>query len=363
VNGNDIGSGSKTVKVDGRYVASWLVSVLAILAILVLGRPLLAPLAFAVVIWAILNAMTELLQRIHLPPALAWTSSLLLIVGGLYLFVQILGTQADAVAAEAPHYFAKLEHLAGSAQTFLHLGHTKFTDVINPANIAGMVGEAAASAGSFLFALLIVIVYVGFLLAEQSHLPEKLARLQTDQDRRDETGKVIQTIARQVQAYLGVCTFLSAIMALGTYVLLLLMGVSFAAFWALVLFLATYIPTIGAAAVLLPALMALLQFGTFTPFLIITLILGGLHFVLANIVSTILLGRTLDISPLGIILALSFWGLIWGVGGLFLAVPITGAFAIICRHIDGLNWIAVALAGPEKKPKPKRGSVRPREAT
>lgn len=348
------------MSVDGRFVASWLISALAILAILVLGRPLLAPLAFAILIWAIMNALTELLQRIHLPAALAWAGSLFLIAGGLYLFVQILGTQADAVAAEAPHYFEKLEHLAGSAESFLHLGHTKFTDVVSPANMATMLGQAAASAGSFLFTLLLVIVYVGFLLAEQTQLPDKLSRLQKDQNRRDETGKVIQTVARQVQTYLGVCTFLSAVMALGTYVLLLLMGVSFAAFWALLLFLATYIPTIGGAAVLLPALMALLQFGTFTPFLIIAVILGALHFVLANVVSTILLGRTLDLSPLGIILALSFWGLIWGVAGLFLAVPITGAFAIVCRHIDGLNWIAIALAGPEKKP--KRGSVRLRGA-
>ncbi len=350
------------MSLDGRNVASWLLSVLAILAILVLGRPLLAPLAFAVLIWAILNAMTDVLERVHLPAPLAWAGSLILIAGGLYLFVQILGTQADSVTAEAPHYFGKLEHLAGSAATFLHLGHTKFTDVISPASIAGMVGQAAASAGSFLFTLALVIVYVGFLLAEQSQLPDKLSRLQADQGRRDETGKVIQTVARQVQTYLGVCTLLSAVMALGAYVLLLAMGVSFAAFWALVLFLATYIPTIGGAAVLLPALMALLQFGAFTPFVIIAVILGALHFVLANIVSTIMLGRTLDISPLGIILALSFWGLIWGVAGLFLAVPITGAFAIICRHIDGLNWIAIALAGPEKKPRTKRVRTRLRPA-
>ncbi|HTT82746.1 MAG TPA: AI-2E family transporter [Rhizomicrobium sp.] len=346
------------MNVDGRQVASWLVSALAILAILVLGRPLLAPLAFAVLIWAILNALTEVLERIHMPPALAWTGSLMLIAGGLYLFVQILGTQASAVAAEEPHYFGKLEHLAESVIAFLHLGHTKLTDVVNPSNIAGMVGQAAASAGSFLFTFAMVIVYVGFLLAEQTQLPDKLSRLQADQDRRDETGKVIHTIARQVQTYLGVCTFLSAVMALGTYLLLLAMHVSFAAFWALVLFLATYIPTIGGAAVLLPALMALLQFGSFAPFLLIVVLLGGLHFVLANIVSTIMLGRTLDISPFGIILSLSFWGLIWGVAGLFLAVPITGAFAIVCRHIDGLNWISIALAGPEKKQRTRRGRAR-----
>lgn len=46
-----------------------------------------------------------------------------------------------------------------------------------------------------------------------------------------------------------------------------------------------------------------------------------------------------------IILSLTFWGLIWGVAGLFQAVPIMAAIAIICAHIDGLQWVTIALAG------------------
>jgi predicted PurR-regulated permease PerM len=343
--------------IDGRRMAGWLLSALAILAILVVGRPLLAPLAFAVLVWAILNALTDALARLRLPRVLAWSASVLLIAAALYLIARILGNEADAVAAEAPAYLAKLQRLTFSALTFLHLGHSaNVADLVGSANAASMIAQIAASAGSFLFTLVMIIVYVGFLLAEQRHLPEKLSRLQRNPSRRDATGQVIHAIARQVQAYLGVCTFLSAVMAAATYALLTIMHVSFAGFWALVLFLATYIPTIGAVAVLLPALMALLQFGSFAPFFVVAAVLGVLHFVLANIVSTVMLGRTLNLSPLGIILSLSLWGLIWGIAGLFLAVPITGAFAIVCRHIDGLNWIGVALAGPEPK---RRGPASP----
>lgn len=340
---------------SGRDMAGWLVGALAVLAILVFGRPLLAPFAFAVLVWAILNALTDVLERAKLPPVAAWASSLLLIAAALYLIARILGNEADAVAAQAPAYFAKLRRLAESALVFLHLGRgARVDELFSASNIAGAVGQIAASAGSFLFTLAMIIVYVGFLLAEQPWLPEKLARLQKDATRREEAAQVIRAVVHQVQAYLGVCTFLSAIMATAAYVLLAAMHVSFAGFWALVLFLATYIPTVGAAAVLLPALMALLQFGSFGPFLIVAAVLGTLHFVLANIVSTILLGRTLNLSPLGIILSLSFWGLIWGISGLFLAVPITGAFAIVCRHVRPLNWVAITLAGPEKRPKQKR---------
>ncbi|HEY2444730.1 MAG TPA: AI-2E family transporter [Rhizomicrobium sp.] len=343
--------------VDGRRLSGWLVSTVAILAILVLGRPLLAPLAFAVLTWAILNALTDALERYRLPRMFAWAASLLLIAAALYLIAHVLANEADAVAAQAPAYLAKLQRLGVSALAFLRLGRgANFSDLMSGSNVASVIGQVAASAGSFLFTLLMVIVYVGFLLAEQSYLPGKLARLQRNPSRRDAAGEVIHAIALQVQAYLGVCTLLSAVMAAATYALLAAMHVNFAGFWALVLFIATYIPTIGAIGVLLPALMAMLQYGSFAPFLVIAAVLGALHFVLANIVSTVMLGRTLNLSPLGIILSLSFWGLIWGIAGLFLAVPITGALAIVCRHIDGLNWVAVALAGPEPKHRAKRAA-------
>jgi|SRR5579871_1474188 len=340
------------ITADARQLASWLVSAMVVLAILVLGRALLEPFAFAVLIWAILNAITDFLERQHLPRALAWAASLIIIVAVLYSIARVLGNETDAVAAEAPSYFAKLQRLASEALAFLHIGHgARLSDIFSTASVATLVGQVAASAGAFLFTLAMVIVYVGFLLAEQRHLPEKMRRLQKSPERRDQTGQVVQAVAHQVQAYLGVCTLLSAIMGLGTYALLLVMHVSFAGFWALLLFLATYIPTVGAVAVLLPALMSLLQFGEFGPFLMIAISLGVLHFVLANVVATIMLGRTLDLSPLALILSLTFWGLIWGVGGLFLAVPITGALAIVCRHVDGLHWVGVVLAGPETPPK------------
>lgn len=335
---------------DARQFGSWLFSALAILVILEVGQPLLSPLAFAVLIWAILNALTKALERLRLPSALAWTSSLLLVTAALYLFVRILANEAGAVADQAPHYFVRLQRFTASVLALLHVGSgANLGDLFGASNVAGFVARMVASAGSFLFTFALVIIFVCFLLAEQRHLPGKLARLQQDQSRRDETVELIHAAARQVQSYLGVCTLLSAIMGGATYLLLLAMHVSFASFWALVLFLATYIPTVGAAAVLLPASMALVQFGSFGPFLIIAAVLGALHFVLANIVSTLLLGRTLDLSPLGIILSLTFWGLLWGIGGLFLAVPITGAVVILCRHLRSLNWLAILLGGPEPK--------------
>ncbi|HEY2034479.1 MAG TPA: AI-2E family transporter, partial [Rhizomicrobium sp.] len=211
-------------------------------------------------------------------------------------------------------------------------------------SVRGFLGAAAASIGGMLIDLTLILIYVGFLLAEQGHIPEKIARFQKNNSEA-EGEAVVRAIGHQVQTYLGVCTLGSAVMAVVTYVLLRAMGVDFAGFWALAMFILTYIPTVGAVGVVLPAAMALAQFGTFGPALVIAIVLFAAHFLITSVIETLLLGRTLDLSPFAIILSLTFWGLVWGVGGLFLAVPLTGALAIICRHLEGLEWFAELIAG------------------
>jgi len=98
----DFGKGRRAMTIDGRQIAGWLLSALAILAVLVLGRPLLAPLAFAVLIWAILNALTDALAHLRLPRMLAWATSLLLIAAGLYLIARVLGTRPTRLQPKRP---------------------------------------------------------------------------------------------------------------------------------------------------------------------------------------------------------------------------------------------------------------------
>jgi AI-2 transport protein TqsA len=344
--------------IDTRRLAEWLVSAAILLALLLIGRPLLVPFAFALLVWAVLNALKDALHRkLRLPPPLAWASSLVLIIGSFYLVARIFADETAAIAAALPGYLTKLSHSIDGWLRFLHLGPLpSLRDIVSASGLADVLGQAAASAGDLLFQLALIAIYVAFLLAEQHFLEDKLGKLETDALKRDETGDMIRAIARQLQTYLGVCTFLSVGMGLFTYVVLLLLGVNFPEFWALVLFIANYIPTIGGAAAVLPALMALVQTGSAGQMLIVFALLETAHFVLANIVSTIMLGRTLNMSPLAIILSLSFWGLIWGIAGLFLAVPLTSALVLVSEQIEGLHWFAVVMAGPESRRRRKKSS-------
>jgi predicted PurR-regulated permease PerM len=330
---------------NGREVALWIIGSGVLLALMYVGQPLLVPLVFSLLLWAVVNAMVEALVALRVPRAISLTVAVLILVLAMWVMLQVLANQAASLAAAIPGYGSKLSAIVTRFLVPLHVD-VKPSDIVHSLNIPGYLTGAAASVGSSLFAVIQVLVYLGFLLGEQHLMEEKVARLQRDDERHNEIRQVVRQIARQIQAYLGVCTILSAIMGAATWILLAAMGVQFAGFWAVVIFLLTYVPTIGAVGVVFPGLMALVQFGNFTGAIVIVTVLGALHFILLNVAENVILGKTLNLSPFAIIISLTFWGLVWGVAGLFLAVPVTGAIAIVCNHIEKLRWIAVLLAGP-----------------
>ena len=333
---------------SGTKIVLGLLGFVALLAIIVLGRPLLAPLVFTFLIWALVNAIADWLQRMRLPRWLAWFGSLALLVAGLYFIVLIVSSEAGQFTAQAPAYGTKLQQILVRVLAPLHL-RVNFSDLLSRFNFAALLTTAATAVGSSAFAIVEVFIYLGFLLAEQSLFSAKYERLETNYARRQAGLFVLKQISGQLQTFLAVYTVLSAIIAVAAYVLLAILGVPFAAFMALIIFILGYIPTIGAVAIVLPALVALVQFGGFGLPLLIIAVLGLLHFLLMDVVSTKMLGPSLNLSPFVIIVALSFWGLVWGVAGLFLAVPLTAAIAIACAHVERLRWVSILLAAPPSR--------------
>jgi predicted PurR-regulated permease PerM len=88
----------------------------------------------------------------------------------------------------------------------------------------------------------------------------------------------------------------------------------------------------------------MIQFDTLTPFLLITLGLGAVQFIIGNVIEPAFMGKSLNLSSFMIVLSLTFWGLVWGIPGMFLSVPIMVVIAIICARFKGLRGIAVILS-------------------
>ena len=97
-------------------------------------------------------------------------------------------------------------------------------------------------------------------------------------------------------------------------------------------------------AVLFPALLSLVQFPTFTPFVIIITSLGCIQVLIGNILEPRLLGNSLNLSPLVVMLSLALWGSIWGIAGMFLSVPFTVILMIIFSEFPKTRSIAIILS-------------------
>ncbi len=111
------------------------------------------------------------------------------------------------------------------------------------------------------------------------------------------------------------------------------------------IFALNYIPYIGAwLGVIFPALLALVQFDTLTPFLVTTAALTAIQFTGGSIIEPRLMGTGLNVSPVFMLLSLALWGMVWGVVGMFLAVPMMVVVMIVCSHIEATRPIAVLLS-------------------
>ena len=226
---------------------------------------------------------------------------------------------------------------------------------INVGSILSLVG---GSVGSIFTSIVLVLIYAGFLFAEQKVIPAKLAALHPSAERAENTRQIFTEIATQVQRYVWMKTLVSLLTGFLSYALLKLVGVDFAAIWALLIFLLNYIPNIGSfLGVIFPALLTLVQFDTLTPFFIITAGLGAVQFIVGNIVEPAFMGKSLNLSSFMIVLSLTFWGLLWGIPGMFLSVPIMVVTAIVCSNFEGLSGFAVILSADPSLIKPGAGST------
>jgi AI-2 transport protein TqsA len=156
---------------------------------------------------------------------------------------------------------------------------------------------------------------------------------------------VLSKIEKSITSYIGLKTLISFITGLASYVALLFIGIDAPLFWTFLIFLLNYIPTIGSLiGTLFPAMFCILQFGGFTECFLVLGFVGVVQVIVGNLLEPKLMGNSLNISPLIAILALSFWGAIWGITGMLLSVPITVIMVIIFANFKSTKPVAIMLS-------------------
>ncbi|MDH4322180.1 MAG: AI-2E family transporter [Desulfobulbaceae bacterium] len=338
-------------------VTAWLALLSMTAVVLKALAFLFVPLAVALLFCYALGLPMELLQRLRVP---MWLR-ILLVVFCTALVFYLLGRLVQANVLELQERLPEFEVIFwGYAERVLAgLKMTRpeaqqmfvaFADNFRHADLqplGSMVGQMGVTCFAFIGNAFWVLLFMVFMLAEKEGMTNRLVRGFGDK----RSAVVLAAMARinkAVQRYLGLKIFLSLLTGLLVGVVLKYFGVPFAFLWAVLTFLLNFIPNIGSViATLPPVAAALFQSGSVTSACLVALALVTVQVVVGNILEPRLMGKGLDLSPLVVLLSLLFWGWMWGVVGMLIAVPLTAAIKIACEQLDATRPLAI-LMGSEK---------------
>ncbi|MBQ7409437.1 MAG: AI-2E family transporter [Alphaproteobacteria bacterium] len=338
-----------------------LVLFISLIFILWIGRSIFIPILFAAFLWYLLNAISTYYRRI-MPcgrkascniytsktfDILSYVLSFASVFGVIYLFATQIRPMLSQLYNATPVLQQRLLVFTQyiSQQTGIAFDMSMLPDLTQTATYVGSsLAGIATSTG-------MVFIYLIFMFIEQSSFGKKINSLQLGKTKEKKLRYILSSIDENMKKYLFTKTFISAATGISAYILLKMIGLEYASVWAVIIFILNYIPTLGSIlACALPILYALISGDTWHLALFTAISLIIIETIFGNILDPKLTGKTLNISTLAILINLVFWGMIWGLAGMFFSVPILVAIYITTAQFPSTRWIAVLLSSDGKIP-------------
>jgi predicted PurR-regulated permease PerM len=221
-------------------------------------------------------------------------------------------------------------------------------------------GKYISNFTGYMYALsrtfVMIIVFLVFILMEAPYAGRRV-RLAFRGERGVKMAVIARIIVSDVSKYLRTLAVISAATGLCVWVALRAIGVDFAFTWGVLAFFLNFIPTIGSiVASFPPIIVALVQFyPDYYQCVAAGVSLLAIQFTIGNLLTPKIMGDALDLSPVVVLISLFFWGMIWGLAGALLSVPILAIIKIVCENVPRFNTIAFLIRsskirGRQKKP-------------
>ncbi|MEM5296664.1 AI-2E family transporter [Burkholderia sp. JPY481] len=322
---------------------------------LYVGRPVLVPIAFGIIATYVVFGLANLLRsfpyvgaRLREGPRHAIAATLMLFT--VYLSVSLLLSDRDRLMAVAPKYEATLLILLTKFAALLHI-ETEANwaairrDLLASVNVQAIMTATLSSVSSLFAAIIVVLLYATFFLIEHAKYRRKLVNFAGGSAR---IVSVIDEINSKIGIYLAMKTLLGAILGIASWICMWLVGLEFAELWAVLIGLLNFIPYAGSwISVAVPTLLAALQFGQWNAAIVLFISLTLANFIVGHLLDPWLMGGSLNLSPAIILISLAVWSSIWGIGGAFLAVPITVGLVIALSAFESTRRFAALLTNDD----------------
>lgn len=322
----------------------FVIALVAVGSVLRLTGGIFVPFVIALLLSFVFAPVVSWLTAHRVPRFIAILLVMAVFIAFGFLLVLIVYTSFQSLAREFPRYQARFF-------TFLEQIAQRFdlpADFLDQFQIPRTVGNAILSVSenflNFGSSLMVVLIFLLFLLIEKPYVRGKLvAALNRTTHRR--LSRVLKDINRQIGRYVAVKLFVSSLTAIVVYVSFTIIGVDFPFIWGVLTFLFNFVPSIGSIAISFISLAFLIAqyVPNWPPIIAGFAAMAGAQLVIGNIIDPKMLGDRLNLSPVVILFSLLIWGWLWGVAGLFLAVPLTVAIKIVLEHIPGLEPVGILM--------------------
>jgi predicted PurR-regulated permease PerM len=341
-----VGLAAATIAIAGLRAVAWLV----------------APVFLALVVVVALAPVQGWLRRIGVPRWLATTVLLVLVWAVLLAFVALLVVSAAKLAALLPDYADQAEVLINEVVTELNtagLVSGQLSDLIGQIEYGQIVGLATGLLSQLLGAastLVLLLSALVFMAIESSGFPRRMALVGEE---RPHLPVALTLFTQGTRSYLLVSTVFGAVVAVGDWIALSIIGVPAAALWGLLAFVTNYVPNIGfVLGVVPPALLGLLA-GGWGELVAIVIVYSLLNFVVQTLVQPRFVGDSVGLSMTVTFIALLFWGWVLGALGALLAIPLTLLVKALMVDVDPHgHWLDTLLREEPRAPRTMRAKRR-----
>lgn len=320
----------------------------------IIGKSIIVPVIIGIIAVYLFVAAADTLQKLplmHNTPRILRRIIILilftLIIAGLVIFVI---QNAQAISVAVPRYAANFEILLVNVLNSFGIVDAVDWDLViakasETVSIATMMNYLVTAVYSFGTVLITALLYAIFLATELDDLPGKTRKAFAKANHAESAIALTNRINERIANYLGAKTLVNMILGLISLVILLFLGIEFALFWALLIALFNYIPYIGSIiGVIFPVIIAFLQTGSILSGVIAFVTLMAAQIYVGSFLEPKMLGRSVNLSPFVVLLALAFWVVVWGSIGAILAVPLTAVIMIILSEIPSARPFAVMMS-------------------
>lgn len=344
-----------------------LLSIIMLGYLAILGKTLLSPLLFSLLMaFLLLPFANALEQKAKFSRSLATITAVVLMIAVLYGILYFFGNQLAELGADWPLLVKQVTAAFNDIQIWVaktfHVNaykqKTYLTDGIEKslATSAVVIGSTILTLSSSLLFLAFTLLFTFFILNYRRLLFTFLTTV-FDEEHKEKVQEIVTEIQRIIRKYVTGLFLQMLIVSLMMIITLSLLGVKYAILLGLIAGIFNIIPYLGITTALL--ISALITFATAgaTQALFVIFAFIGIHTIDGNILMPLVVGSKVKINALFAFIGIIIGEMIWGISGMFLVIPYLAMLKIIFERVDGLQpW--GALLGEEQKPSRKRRTYR-----